>query len=187
MITTLLALLTLVSPAQATDVGTVASNVPVPASPATAPAASDGYLVPGIPPALPPPSPETVQQRAWEIGRMLRCPVCRGQSISESTSEAAVDMLNLTRDLVAAGYDEQQIKDFFVSRYSEWILLEPDTRGLNLLLWLAPGFGVGFGIAMAAWLVLKWRKEPDDVPLPSDAGLLPKDRYEQRLLAELED
>jgi cytochrome c-type biogenesis protein CcmH/NrfF len=187
MITTLVALLSLVSPAQATDEGTVASNVPTSGAPAAAPAAQDDYLIPGVPPALPPPPAEQVQQLAWLMGRKLRCPVCRGQSISESTSEAAVQMLNLTRDFVAAGYDEQQIMDYYVSKYGEWILLQPDTRGLNLLLWLAPGFGVGFGIAMAAWLVLKWRKEPDEVPLPSDAGLLPKDRYEQRLLAELED
>lgn len=186
MTTLLVGLLSLVPPAEATDPGTVASNVPAPAMPAPA-AAAEEYLIAGVPPALPPPPADQVQQIAWQLGRKLRCPVCRGQSISESTSEAAVQMLNLTREFVAAGYDEQQIIDYYVSKYGEWILLQPTTNGLNLLLWLAPGLGVGLGIAWAAWLVQKWRKEPDEFPLPSDAGLLPKDHYEQRLLAELED
>lgn len=165
----------------------VASSAPSPLTASPQAPAQEDYLIPGVPPANAPPPQEEVQQIAWLIGRKLRCPVCRGQSISESTSDAAVQMLELTRDFVEAGYSEQQILDYYVARYSEWILLQPDATGLNLLLWLAPGLGVGLGVAWAAYLVMKWRKEPDEVPLPSDAGLMPKDRYEQRLLAELED
>lgn len=164
-----------------------ADPAPPPVAPAVLPGESEGNpgVIPGVPPGPPPPA-DRVQQLAYDIGVHLRCPVCQGLSVADSTSPAAVAMQNRVRELVAAGYDEAQIKAFFVERYGEWILLEPTTEGLNLLIWLLPGIGVGLGVAWAAATMLQWRKEPDD-DLPSDRGALPKDRYEQRLLAELEE
>jgi cytochrome c-type biogenesis protein CcmH/NrfF len=147
---------------------------------------ADGYLIPGMPPGTPPPA-EQVQQIAHEIGLGLRCPVCQGMSVADSTSPAAVNMQNRIRELVAAGYERQQIEDFFVERYGEWVLLAPTTSGLNLIVWVGPGLVAGLGLAWAASTILQWRKEEDEVPLPSDVGLAPKDKYEERLLAELED
>jgi cytochrome c-type biogenesis protein CcmH/NrfF len=144
------------------------------------------YAIPGIPPGPAPPA-EDVQAIAYRIGAKLRCPVCQGMAVADSTSAAAIQMQQRIRELVAAGYDEDQIRSFFVDRYGEWILLDPEARGLNLLVWILPGLGAGLGLAWAASVVLRWRREPDDVPLPSDVGLAPKDRYEQRLLAELDD
>lgn len=141
--------------------------------------------IPGIPPGPRPPA-EDVQDLSYRIGTKLRCPVCQGLSVADSTSAAAIQMQNRIRELVAAGYAEDQIQAYFVERYGEWILLDPPTEG-NLLIWLGPGIGIGLGLAWAAYVALKWRKEPDEVPLPSDVGLVPKDHYEQRLLAELED
>jgi cytochrome c-type biogenesis protein CcmH/NrfF len=168
---------------------TVAGAQPSPAAPADAPveapAGEESGLIPGILPG-PPPPPEQVQNLSYTIGAKLRCPVCQGLSVADSTSVTAVQMQNRIRELVAAGYADDQIEAYFVERYGEWILLEPPARG-NLLVWLGPGFAAGLGLAWAAYVVMKWRKEPDDVPLPSDVGLVPKDRYEQRLLAELED
>ncbi|MEQ1507461.1 MAG: cytochrome c-type biogenesis protein CcmH, partial [Myxococcota bacterium] len=108
-------------------------------------------------------------------------------SVADSTSAAAVQMQMRIRELVALGYDGEQIRAYFVERYGEWILLDPERSGLNLLIWLGPGLGLGLGLAWAATVVLRWRNEPDDVPLASDQGLVPRDRYEQRLLEQLED
>ncbi|MEQ1565483.1 MAG: cytochrome c-type biogenesis protein CcmH [Myxococcota bacterium] len=166
------------------------SPTPPPVAPAAAPSADPAgdasLLIPGIPPGPPPPADE-VQNRAYKIGAKLRCPVCQGLSVADSTSAAAVQMQLRIRELVAAGYEEPEIRAFFVERYGEWIELEPNITGLNLMIWVAPGLLGGLGIAWAASLMLKWRKETDEVPLPSDLGLVPKDPYEQRLLAELED
>lgn len=159
---------------------------PVPAGGPPSAQAASMYEIPNVPPGPPPPS-EQVQALAYQIGAKMRCPVCQGMAVADSTSTAAVQMQQRIRELVAAGYDEDQIRAFFVQRYGEWILLNPEPTGWNLALRVLPVAALGLGLALAASVVLRWRKEPDDVPLPSDLGLVPKDPYEQRLLAELED
>jgi len=142
-------------------------------------------LIVGIPPG-PPPPPEQAEALAMKLGAEMRCPVCQGMSVKDSTSAAAVNMLNRIRELARLGYSENQIKDYFVDRYGEWVLLEPTNRGFNWIVWLGPGLFLGLGGAFVYATVVQWSKEEDD-DLPSDKGDEPKDRYEERLLAELED
>jgi cytochrome c-type biogenesis protein CcmH len=150
-------------------------------------AQDDPGVIPGVPPGTPPP-PELVNGLSYEIGSKIRCPVCQGLSVADSSSPAAVQMQRRIRDLVAAGYGEDDIVDFFVERYGEFLLLEPKQNdGRNLVIWAGPGLVLGLGLALALRTVFAWRKKPDDVPLPSDTGHAAKDKYEQRLLAELED
>lgn len=143
-------------------------------------------LIPGIPPG-PPPDPSTVDAATHEVARTLRCPVCQGLSVADSTSEAAVMFQGRIRELVAAGYTDDQIRDYFLDRYGEWILLDPGTGGLNVMLYLVPGLLLGLGAAWVAGTATAWRKEPDDVPLPSDQGLVEMDEFEKRLLKELDE
>lgn len=144
----------------------------------------DPGVIPGLPPGAAPPA-EEVSGLTYAIASRLRCPVCQGLSVADSTSATAVQLHKRVRELVAAGYSEDQIRDFFIERYGEWILLDPPADRRNLLIYVVPGLGLGFGLAWAAWTVLQFRREPDD-ELPSERGL-PKDKYEERLLAELED
>lgn len=143
-------------------------------------------LLPGLPPGPPPPSAQ-VDALTVQIGLGLRCPVCQGLSVSDSTSEAAVSMQRRIRELVAAGYTQDQINDYFVDRYGEWILLDPPKDGSGLIFALLPALLAGGGLLWATFTVAQWRKEPDPVPLPSDLGQAPKDKYEERLLAELDE
>ncbi len=160
-----------------------ASPVAPGADPVTAEA---GQGIPGLPPGPPPPASQ-VDERARLIALRLRCPVCQGLSVADSTSAAAVTFQRRIRELVGMGYTQDQIEDYFVDRYGEFILLDPPARGLNWLLWVAPALAGGVGLTWAAMTAMQWRKEPDEVPLPSDVGLVAKDKYEQRLLSELED
>ena len=140
----------------------------------------------GMPPG-PPPEPSSVNLKARLVASRLRCPVCQGLSVADSTSETAVTFQLRIRELVSLGYSDDQILDYFVDRYGEWILLEPPPQGLNWLIWLAPGLMAGVGLSWAAMTAVRWRKEPDEVPLPTDLGTQAKDRYEARLLAELDE
>ncbi|MFQ5745663.1 MAG: cytochrome c-type biogenesis protein CcmH [Gemmatimonadota bacterium] len=79
-----------------------------------------------------------VDARAAEIAAELRCLVCRGQSVLESSSELARQMHALIREQVAEGKSEEEIKAYFVSRYGEWVLLQPPARGVNLLVYGLP-------------------------------------------------
>lgn len=143
-------------------------------------------LIPGIPPG-PAPEPSTVDAATHEVARTLRCPVCQGLSVADSTSEAAVMFQRRIRELVAAGYTDDQIRDYFVDRYGEWILLDPEAGGMNVMLYLVPGLLLGLGAVWVAGTVAAWRKEPDEVPLPSDQGLVAMDEFEKRLLEELDE
>lgn len=149
--------------------------------------AQDDGFEPDLPPPGPAPAAEDVEHLTLEIAGGLRCPVCQAHSVADSPSETAVTMKNRIRELVALGYDEEQIQDYFVDKYGEWVLLEPPATGMNWVVYLAPGLMLGLGLAWVGTTVIAWRKEPDEVPLPSDQGLVPKDSYEQALLAELED
>lgn len=93
-----------------------------------------------------------LETRAREISTGLRCPVCRNESIDESNAGLARDIRLLVRERLVAGDSDQAVIAAVVARYGEYAMLRPDTRGTNLILWLAgPAMLVlGLGIALAA-------------------------------------
>ena len=135
------------------------------------------------PPMFDPPAAADVDPLTWKIASRLRCPVCQGMSVADSPSKTAVEMKGRVRELVAQGYSEQQIIDYFVARYTDWVLLEP-TFADHWAVWVIPGLGLGLGLAWVVSTVLAWRKTPDR--LAADPADLPKDAYEERLLRELD-
>ncbi len=166
--------------ALAMALGPLAAPIAVAADPPPA----EAYPEPNLPPPGPAPPADQVDALAREFGRKLRCPVCQGLSVADSQSEAAQIMFARVRELVAAGYTEEQIQDYWIARYGEWVLLEP--QGRHWIVWVGPGLVGGAAVAWLMAVVARWRREEDDVPLPSDVGLTDKDPYEERLLAELE-
>lgn len=150
------------------------------------PGEAEAAVIEGIPPG-PPPPPEQVNQIAYRIGLKIRCPVCQGLSISDSTSPAAVQMQQKVRDLVAAGYGEPEIIDYFVQRYGEFLILDPqaDDAWTTTLLYVGPGLLLGLGVGLALYAMQSRRRPPSPESAPD--GVDVKDEYERRLLAELED
>lgn len=96
--------------------------------------------------ALPDPAQEA---RARELFRGLRCMVCQNQSIDDSDAPLAKDLRALVRERVAAGDSEEDIKDFLVDRYGEFVLLKPRFSGGTLILWAAPVAVLLLGIVFA--------------------------------------
>jgi len=79
------------------------------------------------------------QQALYEtITKEVRCLVCQNQSIADSTAPLAADLRREIKRMIIDGQSENQIKDFLVERYSDFILYKPRFRSWNLLLWLAP-------------------------------------------------
>jgi cytochrome c-type biogenesis protein CcmH len=66
--------------------------------------------------------------------------VCQGQSIAESNSDFAQTIKSVVRDKISEGNSKNQIYDFLISKYGEWIVYKPSFRKQNLLLWLIPYF-----------------------------------------------
>ncbi|HEY0233512.1 MAG TPA: cytochrome c-type biogenesis protein [Afipia sp.] len=105
------------------------------------------------------------EQRARALSQQLRCMVCQNQSIDDSDAPLARDLRLLVRERIAAGYSDQQVVDFLVARYGEFVLLKPRIEGHTLPLWLlTPAVLLGGGV----WLWLYYRRRSRGV-LQDDA------------------
>lgn len=78
-----------------------------------------------------------LEARARDISAGLRCLVCQNQSIDDSDAPLAKDLRVLVRERLKAGDTDQQIEDFVVARYGEFVLLKPRLEPHTLLLWFA--------------------------------------------------
>ena len=78
-----------------------------------------------------------LEARARHISEGLRCLVCQNQSIDDSEAPLAKDLRLLVRERLTAGDTDQQIEDFVVARYGEFVLLKPRFTAHTLLLWFA--------------------------------------------------
>jgi len=90
------------------------------------------------------------------VASQLRCPVCQGLSIEDSPTELARDMRAVVREQLASGKSPEEVKAYFVSKYGEWILLEPEPRGLNLAVYLLPVLALAGGATVIVRSVRRW-------------------------------
>jgi cytochrome c-type biogenesis protein CcmH/NrfF len=102
-----------------------------------------------------------LEARVTRLASELRCPVCQGLSIHDSPSPLAQEMKGVIRTQVAAGWSDEQVEDYFISKYGEWVLLEPRAHGFNLLVYLLPALALLGGAGLIAVAVRRWTE-----PLP---------------------
>ncbi|MFS8640838.1 MAG: cytochrome c-type biogenesis protein CcmH [Symbiobacteriaceae bacterium] len=93
-----------------------------------------------------------LEREARAIERSLRCPVCEGQSVADSNSSVALEMREEIREMLAQGKTRDEILQYYVNRYGEWILYMPPPRGVFLLGWFLPFLAVAAG----GWVVYRW-------------------------------
>ncbi len=79
-----------------------------------------------------------LEARARDLSANLRCMVCQNQSIDDSNAELARDLRVLVRERLLAGDTDEEVLDYVVSRYGEFVLLRPRFSARNALLWGAP-------------------------------------------------
>ncbi len=78
-----------------------------------------------------------LEARARELGQELRCVVCQGENIDESNAGIARDLRILVRERLKEGESNQEILDYVVSRYGEYVLMRPTWGGANIILYIA--------------------------------------------------
>jgi len=111
-----------------------------------------------VPTAGQQPATHATEQTVYEVASQLRCVVCQNLSVADSPSEMAGQMRAIVRDRLAAGESPEQVRQYFVDRYGEWILLAPRRRGFNLLVWGVPVAAVGIGLTIAILLLRRWTR-----------------------------
>ena len=124
------------------------------------------------------------EELAAEIEGMLKCPVCRSQSVRTSRSFMAEDMRRRVRTMVAEGKSKEEIREYFVARYGDYIVLAPRKQGFAWTVWLLPFALVLGGAAAIVAVTRRWHRRPPPA-LPATAP--ETDTYMQRLERELEE
>jgi cytochrome c-type biogenesis protein CcmH len=113
------------------------------------------------------PLPDAEQQALYEqITAETRCLVCQNQTIADSTAPLAADLRREIRKKVAAGQSEEEIKNFLVERYGDFILYKPLFRSWNIVLWLGPPLLVVIGFFALRNIVARRSQLPinEDAP-----------------------
>jgi len=125
---------------------------------------------------LPDPS---LESRARALSRDLRCMVCQNQSIDDSDAPLARDLRVLVRERLTAGDSDEQVIDYLVRRYGEFVLLKPRVAPHTALLWAAPVVVLLGGVLI---LLVFARRRGAAIASASATGLTPQ---EQARLEEL--
>lgn len=112
-------------------------------------------------------SDPVLEQRALELSKGLRCPVCQSESIDESDAPIAKDLRLLVRERLVAGDTDAQTIDYIVARFGEFVLLKPTFGGANWLLWAAGPMM----LLLSAALGISYVRGRSKAQAPQDAGL----------------
>ena len=96
--------------------------------------------------ALPLADDPVVEQRMIGITEELRCLVCQNESLAGSRADLAEDLRREVRDLIRQGKSDEEVKEFLVSRYGDFVLYRPPLKASTALLWAGPFVLVFVGV-----------------------------------------
>lgn len=109
-----------------------------------------------------------VEARLKHLAVELRCLVCQNQTLADSNAPLAEDLRREVREMIAKNMSDQEIIDFLVQRYGDFVLYRPPVKATTTLLWIGP-FLLLAGGAVALGLVLKRRRQAvTDMPITDE-------------------
>ena len=108
---------------------------------------------------------EAAEKRLNAISSELRCLVCQNESLSGSNAELAHDLRREIRSMIQAGKSDNEIMDFMVSRYGDFVRYRPPLKGTTLLLWFGPALLLVAGIGGLFVFLRRRARAVDDTPL----------------------
>ena len=119
-----------------------------------------------------------------EIAGDLRCTVCQNQPVAESNADLARDMRAVIREQLVAGRSRQEIMDYFVERYGDYVLLKPPYVRSGTVLWLAPPALLLLLAGLALYFIRRHTHQPTPPPA---APLSPEDQARIRAARKKKD
>ena len=106
-----------------------------------------------------------LDKRVNALAEELRCLVCQNQTLAESNAPLAVDLRNQMREQLSKGASEQDVRDFMVARYGDFVLYRPPFKAATLALWLGP-FVL---LLLGAWILRRVTRRRPPGPALSEA------------------
>lgn len=100
------------------------------------------------------------RERFLRFSHELRCPQCKSQNLAGSDADVAEDLKRELHRLITEQQTDQEIVEFMVSRYGEFVLYKPQFKSNTYLLWLSPVILFLLGILVFVFVILK--RQPDD-------------------------
>lgn len=149
---------------RAASVGAIALAAALWVAPA---AAADGAGATDVAPTVA--ANPALEADVQELSHKLRCLVCQNQSIAESNAPLALDLRNQVREQLAAGRSKEDVIDYLVARYGDFVLYEPPVKGVTLLLWGGPALLLLAGVGWLAYRVRRRVAESASVVALSEA------------------
>ncbi len=104
-----------------------------------------------------------LEKRTRDLAHELRCLVCQNQTLADSNAPLAVDLRNEIRSQLAAGRSEQDILDFMVARYGDFVLYRPPFKAATLALWLGPFALLALGALVLYRRIARRRAPPREL------------------------
>ncbi|MCK5719301.1 MAG: cytochrome c-type biogenesis protein CcmH [Thiomargarita sp.] len=121
------------------------------------------------------------EERYSELIKIYRCVVCQNQAVSDSNAELAQDIRDLVRNKVLEGQTEQQITNFLVERYGDFVLYDPPLEPKTYVLWIAPIILVLLALLILIYFI---RYHTKTTAVPSDLTPEEQDKLKQALTGE---
>lgn len=129
--------------------------------------------------AVPVAEDPALEAKVQNLAEQLRCLVCQNQNLADSHADLAIDLKNQVRDMLKKGKTEQEVIDFMVQRYGDFVLYKPPVKATTWLLWGGPFalFAGGLGL-----LFVKLRKRR--AASATEQHLTPEERAAARRLLD---
>lgn len=105
-----------------------------------------------------------LEKRVMDLSAHLRCLVCQNQTIADSNAELAVDLKNQVREKLQQGQSDQEILDYMVKRYGEFVLFSPLVKSTTWLLWFGPLLLLILGLSVLIINLRRRRKLMQQAP-----------------------
>ena len=98
--------------------------------------------------------------RAQDLETQLKCPECQGLSVADSQAPTSRAIRSDIKRRIAAGQSDEQIRQAYIDKYGDSILLAPEDSGVSLLVWILPVVVLALGATGIVFALRRNRDEP---------------------------
>ena len=114
----------------------------------------------------------TPEERVERVAAGLRCPVCQGLSVADSDAETARQIRADIAGRITDGQSDAEIRQAYVDRYGQWVLLRPSGQGFGALVWFVPAIATAGAATALVMVGRRWRRGWSRTATESDVRLV---------------